>query len=117
MNRLFSFSHAVLRRLTVVLALFVCAVMAFPSNLAAQDLAALPEYKPQQKLSGVLRSWGNNHMATLMKYWEEGFRKYHPEISFEDNLKGSATGMLGLEELVADIALMGRQITPYDTYG
>jgi phosphate transport system substrate-binding protein len=56
-------------------------------------------------------------MTKLMKYWEQGFRKYQPDIFFEDNLKGSATGMLGLEESVADMALMGRQIVPYDTYG
>jgi phosphate transport system substrate-binding protein len=86
-------------------------------QVSAQGSSALPEYRPEHKESGILRSWGNQYMATLMKYWEEGFHKFQPDVYFSDNLKGSATGMLGLEELAADMAVMGRPIAPYDTYG
>lgn len=96
----------------------VGAAAAFAAGAArAGNLPALPEYQPKQKVAGVLRSWGSQHMARVMKCWQEGFRKYQPDVTFSDNLKGSATGMLGLEEMVADMALMGRQIVPYDTYG
>ncbi len=84
---------------------------------AAQDLSSLPDYRPQHKLSGVLRSRGNDQMAALMKQWEKGFRKYHPGIQFADTLVGSASGMYGLEMRTADIAVMGRPVNPYERYG
>ncbi len=56
-------------------------------------------------------------MAALLKRWERGFRKYHPDIRFEAWLKGSGSGMYGLEMRTADIALMGRPINPYERYG
>jgi len=31
-----------------------------------------------------------------MKNWEDGFRKYHPDVKFEDNLVSSAAAMGGL---------------------
>ncbi len=77
----------------------------------------LPEYRPAEKLSGVIRSWGNPHMAALMKHWEAGFRQFHPDIYFADNLKSTATGIFGLSENVADLAVMGRQIYTYEFYG
>jgi len=83
----------------------------------AADLSGLPDYKPAQQLSGTLRSWGNNHMAGLMNQWEAGFRKYHPDVRFEDNLKSTAMAQWGLHEWAADMAVMGRQIWPYEYYG
>jgi len=56
-------------------------------------------------------------MAALMHRWEKGFRKYHPDIYFVDSLKGSASGIYGLEVRTADIALMGRPINPFERYG
>src|SRR5260370_17488873 len=64
------------------------------------------------KVQGTLRSWGNNHMAVLVKRWETGFRKYHPDIRFEDKLKSTAMAQWGLHEWAADLAVMGRQIWP-----
>ena len=95
------------------------AALAAPVTAAAsaQDPSSLPEYEPQQKVTGVLRCWGSQQLAGVLRDWEEGFRKFQPGVMFSDNLKGTATGMLGLEESVADLALMGRQIVPYDTYG
>lgn len=89
----------------------------FPTFAAAQDLSSLADYRPQQQVSGVLRSRGNDQMASLMKRWEAGFRNYHPDIQFADTLKGSASGIYGLEMRTADIALMGRPINPYERYG
>src|SRR5712664_4241281 len=42
----------------------------------------LAEYKPEQKVFGTIRVWGSGYFAQgyLRQYWEEGFRKYHPEI-------------------------------------
>ena len=100
---------------TLIVALLLAAV--FPAAATAQDLSSLPDYRPQQKLSGVLRSRGSDQMASLMKRWENGFRKYQPNIRFADTLVGSASGMYGLEMRTADMAVMGRPINPYERYG
>lgn len=91
--------------------------LVFALNASAQDLSALPDYRPGQQVSGVLRSRGNDQMGALMKRWERGFRKYQPDLQFADALVGSASGMYGLEMRTADIALMGRPINPYERYG
>jgi phosphate transport system substrate-binding protein len=97
---------------------FAAAAMALAArSVPAEDLSLLPDYRPAQKVSGVLRSWGNRQMATLMSSWEEGFRQYQPDIRFQDTLKGSASAQFGLQEWVADLAVMGRQIWPYEYYG
>src|SRR5258708_3365851 len=46
------------------------------------DLSGLPQYQPDQKVTGTIRIWGLNYLTdgNLAKYWEEGFRKYHPDI-------------------------------------
>ena len=83
----------------------------------AQDLAGLPDYQPQMKVTGLLRSRGNDQMAGLMKRWEQGFQRHHPGVTFEDTLKGSSSGMYGIEMRTADMALMGRPINPFERYG
>jgi phosphate transport system substrate-binding protein len=90
---------------------------ALAAQAAAPDSASLPDYRPERQVSGVIRSRGNEHMATLLKHWQRGFSKYHPGIRFEDTLKGTASAMYGLEMRTADIAVMGRAMHPYERYG
>src|SRR3979411_2282464 len=99
----------------IVAGLLLAAI--FPASAIAQDPSSLPDYRPDQQVSGGLRSRGNEQMTALMKQWEKGFRKYQPGIQFADTLKGSASGMYGLEMRTADIAVMGRPINPYERYG
>jgi phosphate transport system substrate-binding protein len=75
------------------------------------DLSGLPAYQPQQRVSGTIRQWGNNYIkdSPLVDVWEAGFRKYHPDIRFKDNLSSSAVAFPGLIAGVADLAPMGRQ--------
>jgi phosphate transport system substrate-binding protein len=84
---------------------------------AAPDLSALPDYRPAMPVTGVLRSRGNDQMAALMKLWEQGFKRFHPTVLFEDTLVGSGSGMYGIELRTADFALMGRPINPFERYG
>src|ERR1700687_517876 len=51
------------------------------------DLDGLPHYKPEQKVSGTIRLWGLNYLTdgNVAKYWEQGFRKYHPDVKIEYN--------------------------------
>ncbi len=70
------------------------------------NLDDLPQYKPEQNVSGTIRVWGSGYFAqgNLGKYWEEGFRKYHPEIKFDYHLKAPALGIPALCVGMADIA-------------
>jgi phosphate transport system substrate-binding protein len=75
------------------------------------DLSDLPAYMPEQQVSGTIRQWGSNYLAdsSLGASWEEGFRKYHPGIRFDDNLTSTFIGMAGLYTKVADLAPLGRR--------
>ena len=70
------------------------------------DLSDLPAYKPGQKLSGTIRVWGSGYFAegNLGKYWDEGFRKYYPDVEFDYHLKAPALGIPALCIGVADLA-------------
>src|SRR5882762_4825910 len=56
------------------------------------DLKNLLAYKPETKAAGTIRIWGNNYLqdGELKKYWEEGFRKFQPNVKIEWNLKTAA---------------------------
>ncbi len=76
------------------------------------NLDDLPAYSPRQKVSGVIRQWGSNYFAdsSLGKRWEEGFKKHHPGIKFEDELKTALAGIPALTFGLADVAPL-RHIT------
>jgi phosphate transport system substrate-binding protein len=76
------------------------------------DLSGLPEYKPDAKITGTIHQWGNNYIGDgpLAQMWEDGFKKYHPDVTFEDNFTSSVNGFPGLITGKADIAQMGREV-------
>lgn len=75
------------------------------------DLSGLPRYRPQQRILGTIRQWGNNYLrdSGLMDVWEAKFGEYHPGVRFENNLYSSSVAFPGLIAGVADLAPMGRQ--------
>jgi phosphate transport system substrate-binding protein len=70
------------------------------------NLDDLPEYKPEQKVTGTIRIWGSGYFAqgNLDTYWEEGFRKYHPDVKFEYHTKAPALAIPALCIGTADLA-------------
>ena len=94
--------------------LFLATLLLACGAVQAQDL---PDYRPQVRVAGVLRSCGNPQMASLMQRWEAGFRRFQPEAQFTQNLKSTASAMYGLDMRTADLALMGRPVFPYERYG
>jgi phosphate transport system substrate-binding protein len=76
------------------------------------DLSGLPDYRPQQQVSGTIRMWGSNYIAdsNLGKYWEEGFRKYQPGAHIVFHMKTATAAVPALVFGVADIGV-GRKIT------
>lgn len=79
----------------------------------AFDLSGLPEYRPSPPMKGVIRQWGSNYLADspLEGYLEAAFRKYHPQVRFENNLASTFIAMAGLYTKQADLAPMGRRPT------
>ncbi len=94
-----------------------CAVVLGSIVSAQVGAELLPQYRPAQQLTGEIRLWGSNSMLPLMKLWEAGFRKYEPNIVFENDLKGTASAQFGLFESVADLAVSARHLYPYEFYG
>ncbi|MEO6876739.1 MAG: substrate-binding domain-containing protein, partial [Opitutaceae bacterium] len=72
----------------------------------------LPAYQPGPPLHGTIRSWGHGFLRPMMKLWEKGFQKYHPEVRFEDRLVTSASAIAGLYTQRADLGVLAREITP-----
>jgi phosphate transport system substrate-binding protein len=69
------------------------------------SLDGLPQYKPEQKVTGTIRIWGLNYMTdgNVAKYWEEGFRKYHPDAKIEWNTPSALVAVPGLITGLADL--------------
>ena len=76
------------------------------------DLSGLPKYAPAQKVTGTLRIWGLNYLTDgkLAKYWEEGFRKYQPGVSFSWFTPTALVAVPGLYSGQADLGA-SRHIT------
>lgn len=95
-----------------LVALALLALVALDAE--SQSFGALPVYEPERKVTGTIRSRGDNFMGVMMKNWEEGFRKYQPGIRFDDDLKTTAHGLPALYFGLADLGLMGREIAPLE---
>src|SRR6266849_7562467 len=102
-----------MRRFVSVSAIILCAVM----TGRAQVIDRLPKYQPKQTVTGTLRLWGHgspdtDFMGKLVRSWEDGFRRYHPDIKFDNRMYGTASAMGALYTGVGDLAILGREIWP-----
>jgi len=106
----------VTRGFSVAFLVLVC----WTARIFARDpslLKSLPSYQSEQQVAGTIRIWGNDQMAKIMRYWEEGFRKHQPGIRFETNLQGPASAIGGLFTGAADAAFTGTDVWPIDIEG
>jgi phosphate transport system substrate-binding protein len=106
---------AVKRRFVLAVLMTLCAATAG----RAQNVDSLPKYQSGQNLSGALRLWGHgspdtDFMGKLIKSWEEGFQKHHPGIQFENRMYGTASAIGALYAGAGDLAVMGREIRPFE---
>jgi phosphate transport system substrate-binding protein len=69
------------------------------------NLDGLPQYRPEQQITGTIRIWGLNYITDgdLGDYWEDGFRKYHPGVKIEWNTPSALVSVPGLITGLADI--------------
>ncbi len=87
------------------------------SSTYGQTVSAALRYGPDQTIAGTIRIWGDENMSTVMKSWEEGFKKNHPDVNFETRLIGTAAAMPALYTGLADLAVMGRESNAMDDNG
>src|SRR5258708_5057613 len=86
---------------------FISALLSLASASAAAQ-QGLPEYRPASKVMGPIRSIGGT-LGGQYKIWEEGFRKYHPDIRFVDTLISSEASIGGLYSGASDLGPSGRE--------
>ena len=86
----------------------------FFGTAVAQGFDSMPEYRPQQQVSGVIRISGDYHELTMLTNWEQEFHKYQPKVLFHNNLRSTVHGIPALVFNVADIGLLGREIAPLE---
>lgn len=69
-------------------------------------------------MSGTLRITGDNYASAVVKSWQDGFQGRQPNVVVKATLLGTGTGLAGLYTRTADLALMGRALTPveHDAY-
>jgi len=70
------------------------------------DLSGLPDYTPQQIVSGTIREWVSNYFAdsNLNEYWEAEFHKIQPDVKFDVHMRSALEAAPALATGVADIA-------------
>jgi phosphate transport system substrate-binding protein len=102
--------------------------------LSREGQSALRDYLPLSAESAkksrealevqTIRIWGHgsydpsiDFMGVLVKDWEAGFQKLHPEIRFENRLDGTAAAVGAVYSGAGDLALMGREIWPNEVAG
>jgi phosphate transport system substrate-binding protein len=79
-------------------------IAAISQSARAQFRASdLPAYQPQEKVSGTIRNYGFG-LGGVLKLWEDGFRKIHPGITFDDKLPTSDAAIPALVTGVTDLA-------------
>ena len=86
-----------------------------PTGIEAEVLAALPPYRPEEKVSGTIRLWGHGSFKRpfrrrLVGFWIEGFRRVHPDVRFEERLYGTSSAIPALFAGAGEIALLGEEI-------
>lgn len=90
-------------------------VFAGAGSAVAQGMAEASDYRPKSQVSGTLRIWGHGnrkqqYMQPLLRAWEEAFRRYQPNVRFENGMTGNASAIGGLFTGAADISFMDREI-------
>src|SRR5260370_36295401 len=63
---------------------------------------------------GVIRIWGHGHkgqdyILTLLRAWQDDFRRLHPDARFNNELDGNASAIGGLYTGTADLAILDRE--------
>jgi ABC-type phosphate transport system substrate-binding protein len=84
------------------------------------NLSDLPAYRPKQRVSGWIKIHGASTLeqGRLAGLWQEGFRKFHPDVHFSFYLPGVELALTPLYYHQADFSLVHElgfyDILPYE---
>lgn len=84
------------------------------------DLSALPDYEPEEEISGWLEIWGHSALATgnLAQLWADGFNAIYPGAHITWNLPGKEVMLTPLYYDKADMVIVEEpgfyDIMPYE---
>lgn len=87
-------------------------------DMSSLEMHALPPpYLPDGEVSGSIRIWGHgsygahtDFVEALTRAWQDGFRRHHPDVVFDNRLHGTASAIGALYTDTGDIAFLGREI-------
>jgi phosphate transport system substrate-binding protein len=105
-----------------LLALAAGASVVASACAAEFDLSAIPSYVPQKEVTGVIRNYGFG-FGGVYQIWEDGFRKFHPGVTFEDRFPTSDAAFPALVTGVTDLAPDGgepaitEELSFFEVYG
>jgi phosphate transport system substrate-binding protein len=68
----------------------------------------LPAYEPVAGVSGNIKTVGSNTMDNLLSYWQEGIKRFYPNVTVETEGKGSNTAPPALAKGTATFGPMSR---------
>lgn len=77
-------------------------------SVGSLSLDRLPTYVPSRQVSGTIRNYGSA-LAGLVETWEKGFRRYQPDITFQNSLLSGDAAIGALEAGASDLAPNGRE--------
>lgn len=108
-------------RLLAAAMLAGAALLVSVATRAAEPDLPPPYVAPAEAVSGRISIWGHGALAgrfdfieALVKEWEQGFNRLHPGVKFENRLHGTASAIGALYTGTGDLALMGREIWPFE---
>jgi phosphate transport system substrate-binding protein len=119
MNRI---STRLRHRALALISTLVLAPVSQAQSAGDFHLDGLPHYRAGQVVSGTIRNFGFGVGGVLVS-WEEGFRKIHPDVRFDDHLPTSDAAIPALVTGVTDLAPDGGEATLtetlsfFETYG
>jgi len=80
------------------------------------SVADLPAYAPEVQVSGTIRNYGFGFGGILVK-WQEDFKRFHPDIRFENTLPTSDAAFPALVTYSTDLAPNGSEPAITETLG
>lgn len=83
--------------------ILAAALGALAASLRGYDLSELPAYRPEGRIAGTLRNFGSS-LGGMLAVWEQGFRRFQPDVAFADAFPKAGWGMAGLIAGTADLA-------------
>jgi phosphate transport system substrate-binding protein len=90
------------------MALGASLMLGFTATEPVQLDPKLPEYKPEQRVAGDLRTAGSDTLSNVVSLWAQQFNKFHPGVRMQVEAKGSSTAPPALIENQAQFGAMSR---------